>query len=123
MRLGISPSLEAVSIWFPPGMDHTEDADADLFSAEDFAAMDTVERASLEPAIIYIGASFHLAPGLAVGEFSTLSNRFDTDAATAAQLQVIQQFHEDLAQQGLQRPEILDADLPALREAADTMCD
>ncbi|MEI7433481.1 MAG: GNAT family N-acetyltransferase [Methanomicrobiales archaeon] len=41
---GISPDLEAVSIWFPPGMDHTEDIDEDPFSPEDFADSGTRTR-------------------------------------------------------------------------------
>ena len=41
---GTSPGLEAVSIWFPPGVDHSEDADPDPFSAEDFADPGTMER-------------------------------------------------------------------------------
>jgi ribosomal protein S18 acetylase RimI-like enzyme len=41
---GISPDLEAVSIWFPPGVDHSEDEEADPFSAEDFADPGTMER-------------------------------------------------------------------------------
>ncbi len=41
---GISPGLEAVSIWFPPGMDHSEDADPDPFSTGDFEDPGTMER-------------------------------------------------------------------------------
>jgi hypothetical protein len=41
---GISPGLEAVSIWFPPGMDHSEDVDTDPFSPVDFADPRTMER-------------------------------------------------------------------------------
>jgi len=44
VRHGISPSLEAVSIWFPPGMDHSEDTDTDPFCAQDFACPGTMER-------------------------------------------------------------------------------
>ena len=36
VRQGTSPVLEAVSIWFSPGMDHSEDIDADPFLAQDF---------------------------------------------------------------------------------------
>jgi GNAT superfamily N-acetyltransferase len=39
-----TPALEAVGIWFPPGMDHSEDVDADPFSPEDFVDPGTMER-------------------------------------------------------------------------------
>ena len=42
---GTSPGLEAVSIWFPPGMDHSEDVDQDPFSPEDFTDPGTMEHA------------------------------------------------------------------------------
>jgi GNAT superfamily N-acetyltransferase len=42
--LGTSPGLEAVSIWFPPGTDHSEDEDQDPFSPEDFTDPGTMER-------------------------------------------------------------------------------
>jgi GNAT superfamily N-acetyltransferase len=41
---GTSPVLEAVSIWFPPGMDHSEDVDVDPFSPEDFTDPGTMGR-------------------------------------------------------------------------------
>lgn len=41
---GTSPECEAVSIWFPPGMDHSEDVEADPFTPEDFADPKTIER-------------------------------------------------------------------------------
>lgn len=41
---GTSPGLEAVSIWFPPGTDHSEDVDPEPFSAGDFADPGTMER-------------------------------------------------------------------------------
>ena len=44
VRQGISPALEAVSIWFPPGMDHSEDQDTDHFSLQDFADPKSMER-------------------------------------------------------------------------------
>ena len=44
VRQGISQSLEAVSIWFPPGMDHSEDVDPDPFSAQDFTDIGTLEK-------------------------------------------------------------------------------
>lgn len=40
----ISPNFEAVSIWFPPGMDHSEDVEADPFVPDDFADPGTMER-------------------------------------------------------------------------------
>jgi GNAT superfamily N-acetyltransferase len=40
----ISPALEAVSIWFPPGIDHSEDRDTDPFSLQDFAHPETMEK-------------------------------------------------------------------------------
>jgi len=44
VRQGISQRLEAVSIWFPPCMDHSEDVDPDPFSLEDFADPGTLEK-------------------------------------------------------------------------------
>ncbi|MEI7480891.1 MAG: GNAT family N-acetyltransferase [Elusimicrobiota bacterium] len=44
VRQGVSPSLEAVSIWFPPGMGHSEDTDSDPFRAQDFADPGTMEK-------------------------------------------------------------------------------
>jgi len=44
VRQGISSVLEAVSIWFPPGMDHSGDIDVDPFSAQDFADQGTMKR-------------------------------------------------------------------------------
>ncbi len=44
VRQAISPNLEAVSIWFPPGMDHSEDAEPDPFGTHDFADPATMER-------------------------------------------------------------------------------
>ena len=41
---GTSPRLEAVSIWFPPGMDHSEDVDQDPFTGEEFADPGTMGR-------------------------------------------------------------------------------
>lgn len=43
-RQATSSNLEAVSIWFPPGMDHSEDVDADPFGTHDFADPGTVGR-------------------------------------------------------------------------------
>lgn len=43
-RQGISPNLEAVSIWFPPGMGHSEDLDTDPFSVQDFVDPETMKR-------------------------------------------------------------------------------
>lgn len=44
VRHGISPALEAVSIWFPPGMDHSGDVDTDPFTAQDFVNHKTMEK-------------------------------------------------------------------------------
>jgi GNAT superfamily N-acetyltransferase len=41
---GTSPDLEAVSIWFPPGMDHSEDVDMDPFVPGDFHDPGTMGR-------------------------------------------------------------------------------
>jgi len=41
---GTSPGLEAVSIWFPPGVDHSEDVDPGPFSEADFTDPKTMER-------------------------------------------------------------------------------
>ncbi len=39
-----SPEFEALSIWFPPGMDHSEDVDVDPFVPGDFQDPGTMER-------------------------------------------------------------------------------
>lgn len=44
VRQAVSPALEAVSIWFPPGMGHSEDADPDPFKPQDFADPRTMAR-------------------------------------------------------------------------------
>ena len=44
IRHGLSPNLEAVSIWFPPGMDHSEDVDLDPLSTQDFVNPGTIEK-------------------------------------------------------------------------------
>ena len=44
VRQGISPNLEAVSIWFPPGMDHSGDPDVDPFKPQDFADPNTMQK-------------------------------------------------------------------------------
>lgn len=44
VRHGISPDLEAVAIWFPPGMDHSGDADVDPFSISDFSNPGTMGK-------------------------------------------------------------------------------
>ncbi|MDD4955364.1 MAG: GNAT family N-acetyltransferase [Candidatus Omnitrophica bacterium] len=44
LRQAISVNLEAISIWFPPGMSHLEDADVDPFSEKDFANPETPKR-------------------------------------------------------------------------------
>jgi len=44
LRKAISPDLEAVSIWFPPGVGHSEDIDTDPFSAKDFISAETMKR-------------------------------------------------------------------------------
>lgn len=44
VRQAISSGFEAVSIWFPPGMDHSEDAEADPFREQDFADPGTMKR-------------------------------------------------------------------------------
>lgn len=43
-RLASSEKMEAISIWFPPGMGHDEDVEADPFRPEDFADPDTFFR-------------------------------------------------------------------------------
>lgn len=44
LRQASSASMEAISIWFQPGMSHNEDIDADPFKPEDFANPETLER-------------------------------------------------------------------------------
>jgi len=41
---GTSPALEALSIWFPPGVDHSEDVDPDPFSADEFTDKKTMGK-------------------------------------------------------------------------------
>ena len=41
---GTSPALEAVSIWFPPGVDHSEDVDPEPLIAENFTNPKTMEK-------------------------------------------------------------------------------
>ena len=40
----ISPNFEAVSIWFPPGTDHSEDTESEPFTEEDFADPGSIEK-------------------------------------------------------------------------------
>jgi len=44
LRHALSPDMEAVSIWFPPGMDHSEDVDLDPLSTQDFVNPGTIEK-------------------------------------------------------------------------------
>ena len=44
LRQAISPNLEAILIWFPPGMDHSGDEDSDPFILSDFADPRTMEK-------------------------------------------------------------------------------
>ncbi|MGV0999586.1 MAG: GNAT family N-acetyltransferase [Fluviibacter sp.] len=44
LRLASSKKIEAISIWFPPGMGHDEDVEADPFRPEDFADPETFNR-------------------------------------------------------------------------------
>ena len=44
LRLASSERMEAISIWFPPGMSHDEDIEADPFRPEDFANPKTFDR-------------------------------------------------------------------------------
>jgi len=44
VRHAFSPLLEAVSIWFPPRMDHSEDKDADPFFEGDFSCSGTMGK-------------------------------------------------------------------------------
>jgi len=44
IRQAISPSLEAISIWFPPGMGHSEDVEADPFKSQDFVDLKTMKK-------------------------------------------------------------------------------
>jgi len=44
IRQAISPSLEAISIWFSPGMGHSEDVEADPFKAQDFVDPETMGK-------------------------------------------------------------------------------
>jgi ribosomal protein S18 acetylase RimI-like enzyme len=48
-----SPNLEAVSIWFPPGMDHAEDDDPDPIGAEDLVYPGTLERMEAVNGVIH----------------------------------------------------------------------
>ena len=44
MRQASSERMEAISIWFQPGMSHGEDVEADPFKPEDFSNPETFER-------------------------------------------------------------------------------
>ena len=44
VRQGISPNLEAISLWFPPRMDHSVGVDPDPLGAQDFANPGTMEK-------------------------------------------------------------------------------
>ena len=44
VRQAISPALEAVSIWFPPGLSHSQDADLDPLGPQDFKDPGTMEK-------------------------------------------------------------------------------
>ncbi|MGV0953822.1 MAG: GNAT family N-acetyltransferase [Fluviibacter sp.] len=44
LRLASSEKMEAISIWFPPGMGHDEDVEADPFRPEDFSDPETFTR-------------------------------------------------------------------------------
>lgn len=52
IRLAISPALEAVSIWFPPDMGHSEDINKNTFNPLDFADPETIKRMRLVREII-----------------------------------------------------------------------
>ena len=44
VRQATSSNLEAASIWFPPGMDHSEGVEPDPFGTDDFADSGTMRR-------------------------------------------------------------------------------
>jgi GNAT superfamily N-acetyltransferase len=44
LRMGMTSEMAAVAIWFPPGMDHSGDEDADPFLESDFQHQETMER-------------------------------------------------------------------------------
>ena len=44
LRQASSEKMEAVSLWFPPGMSHSEDIEADPFKPDDFVNSETLER-------------------------------------------------------------------------------
>ena len=44
LRQASSANMEAISIWFQPGMSHSEDVEADPFKPEDFANPETMAR-------------------------------------------------------------------------------
>ncbi len=44
LRLASSERMEAISVWFPPGIGHHEDVEADPFRPEDFADPETFTR-------------------------------------------------------------------------------
>jgi N-acetylglutamate synthase-like GNAT family acetyltransferase len=44
VRQGLSSALEAVSVWFPPGMDHSKDLDTDPLRPQDFTDPETVKK-------------------------------------------------------------------------------
>ena len=44
LRQASSERMEAISLWFPPGMSHSEDVETDPFKPEDFVNPETLER-------------------------------------------------------------------------------
>jgi len=44
VRQATSVNLEAVSIWFPPGIGHSQDVEGDRFEAKDFSNPETITR-------------------------------------------------------------------------------
>lgn len=44
VRQASSDKMEAISIWFPPGMGHNEDVDQDPFTPQDFVHAETMKK-------------------------------------------------------------------------------
>lgn len=98
--------------------------DLGWISADAYEQLDSSGRSALQPAVVYLGAVLQLAPGLAVGAFKNPPPvLIENDAMVNAVHEIMRQYHQDLANRGLPRPAILDAELPVFSELADSMCD
>ena len=94
-------------------------------TAEELEAMEPTVRVTMQPSLVYLGALLQLVPAAAaVGPFASWpSEGVQYEESLRAQHRIIEQYHRDLADRGLPRPEILDAELPVFAEIAGAICD